>query len=220
LDAVIVTGDIAQEPTLDTYHRFIELLRPLGVPVCCTPGNHDRRDLFYNTITQSDICSSKPLQLERWSIISVDSVVDGADHGSVTPNTLARLEQDLQRYANRPTLVITHHHPLPCGSPWLDDKGLNNAQRLLDTLAKHPQVRVLCYGHIHQLKRDRIGEIELIAGPSTCLQFEPESWRQSFSDFRPAYNLLRLDDVGTVDCTVHRIEPDPTDQAWDQRKLA
>lgn len=220
VDAVIVTGDIAQEPCQDTYRRFLELLRPLGIPVACTPGNHDDRAVFYAAIEASDFCSAGPLVLDEWAILAVDSVVDGANHGKISCAALSRLQAELDDHKHLPTMVITHHHPIPCGSPWMDDIGLAEAQQLLDTLANHPQVKALCYGHIHQEKQDRIGSIDFFAGPSTCLQFEPESWQQSFSDYRPAYRLYRLNSSGVIDSSVHRIEAPSCNQSWDNRKLA
>src|SRR5204863_6572219 len=40
-DAVLVTGDIAEDPAPAVYADFRARMERLGVPVLCLPGNHD-----------------------------------------------------------------------------------------------------------------------------------------------------------------------------------
>ena len=41
VDALVVTGDHAEDGSIATYRRSIEVLTRLGVPVITLPGNHD-----------------------------------------------------------------------------------------------------------------------------------------------------------------------------------
>jgi 3',5'-cyclic AMP phosphodiesterase CpdA len=43
-DVVLITGDCVDEGRVTEYQRFVELLRPLNIPVYVIPGNHDHRD--------------------------------------------------------------------------------------------------------------------------------------------------------------------------------
>ncbi len=40
LDAIVVTGDIADDGCRPTYERFRSIMDRIGVPVVCAPGNH------------------------------------------------------------------------------------------------------------------------------------------------------------------------------------
>ncbi|MBT8132499.1 MAG: metallophosphoesterase, partial [Gammaproteobacteria bacterium] len=40
-DAILVSGDIAQDESEGAYEVFRECFSDLGVPVFCLPGNHD-----------------------------------------------------------------------------------------------------------------------------------------------------------------------------------
>src|SRR5580700_794316 len=44
--AVLLSGDLADEPSDVAYEQVSELLAPLGVPVHAIPGNHDGRELL------------------------------------------------------------------------------------------------------------------------------------------------------------------------------
>ena len=41
IDLIVHTGDLAQNPTPVTYHRYLEHMNTLGIPFFHTPGNHD-----------------------------------------------------------------------------------------------------------------------------------------------------------------------------------
>ena len=40
-DAILVTGDIAEDQTSGAYQMLRDILEPAGCPVYCLPGNHD-----------------------------------------------------------------------------------------------------------------------------------------------------------------------------------
>src|SRR5512136_765359 len=45
-DAILVTGDIADDRSAPAYDHFRKQLRDQGAPVLCLPGNHDTPSLM------------------------------------------------------------------------------------------------------------------------------------------------------------------------------
>ena len=44
IDALLVSGDLTDDGTSESYTRFQELMAPLNLPVLVVPGNHDKRE--------------------------------------------------------------------------------------------------------------------------------------------------------------------------------
>jgi Icc protein len=63
---------------------------------------------------------------------------------------LLLLTGDLSQDGNPETLIGLHHPPLLVNSDWLDSSTLQNSEELFETIARHPQVRLVVFGHIHQ----------------------------------------------------------------------
>jgi hypothetical protein len=53
-------------------------------------------------------------------IVALDTTVPGKHHGEVDDPAVAWLAKKLEEDPERPTLLLMHHHPFPCGIPYLD----------------------------------------------------------------------------------------------------
>jgi Icc protein len=93
---------------------------------------------------------------------------------------------------HRPVMVCLHHPPLPVGSAWLDSVGLTNADELLAVLDRHPTVRLVLGGHVHQEYVQRRRGALVLATPSTCAQFTPRTERCVMDLKPPGYRWLDL----------------------------
>jgi Icc protein len=60
--------------------------------------------------------------------------------------------------------------PLPVGD-CIDGVGLRNAEEFLAVLARHPCVRLLLDGHVHQEFARPHGGALVLTTPATCAQF-------------------------------------------------
>jgi 3',5'-cyclic-AMP phosphodiesterase len=129
-DAVIATGDLADDGSTATYERLAPILASIAPIARWTAGNHDDRSAM--TSTSAALSSEEPIKLGRWVMVLADSQWPGHDAGQLEEARLERLRTSLAAYADRPTLVAMHHPPIgPCPN---FDCGLRNADDLLDEL--------------------------------------------------------------------------------------
>ena len=98
----------------------------LGTPLVRALANEGR-----DADLRADLLDDQ-LDLGDWSIIAIDTHVDGAEGGYVAPAALARLREQLTRSDARFVIVVGHHPPLPIGTPWLDKGCIRNGAELLD----------------------------------------------------------------------------------------
>lgn len=203
-DAVLLTGDLADDGSAAAYGHLRSLLADAGCPVLCLAGNHDEPQILREVLAAAPFRCAGTLHAGGWCIAGLDTHVPGAEHGELSAQALAGLDETLRRHARGHVLVCLHHHPVPTGSPWLDGLGLRNARELFEVLDRHDCVRGLLWGHVHQRFEGRRGGVRLMATPSTCVQFRPRTRVPETDDLPPAYRWLRLHGDGTID----------TDIAW------
>lgn len=196
-DALLVTGDIVQDDP-GGYAHFRRLFGALQTPVLCLPGNHDDPALMRRELAQTPFVTGGHLELGRWRVILLDSVVPGSAGGALSPTSLAALDAALAQGRERPVLVCLHHHPVPMDSRWLDQVGLANAQEFFAVIDQHPNVRGILWGHVHQSFDALRQGVRLLATPSTCAQFLAHADEFAL-DARPAaYRTLELHPDGTI----------------------
>ena len=84
------------------------------------------------------------------------------------------------------------------GSAWLDSVGMANGDEVLERLRNLGRVRALAFGHVHQEYDDDYEGIRILATPSTCRQFKPDSDEFAVDENPPAYRRIELGADGTV----------------------
>lgn len=207
LDAIVVTGDIADDGCRPTYERFFALMSGLGVPVLCTPGNHE------DPAVAASVLNAPPLQmcgsatLAGWRLVLLSSHVSGNDSGWLPDHEIERLDRELAAAAGQHVLVCVHHQPLPVGSPWLDDVGLRNASDLHETLARHRrEARGVIFGHVHQAFDSTHAGLRWLGAPATCAQFAPHTTTCVMDLRPPGFRWLRLQPEGDIETEVVWLE--------------
>jgi Icc protein len=95
---------------------------------------------------------------------------------------------------------------VPIGSPWLDTMMVDNAAEFFAVLDRHPQVRAVLWGHVHQTCDQVRRGVRLLASPSTCIQFQPQSAGFALDEAAPGYRWLELHDSGVIETGVVRLE--------------
>ena len=118
-DLVLATGDLSQDYSTDSYHRFAEMTRPLRRPIFWLPGNHDDGPLMRSVMPDFGISNAQQILLEGWQIIMLDTQVYSVPHGWLKPEQMSFLEQCLIEQPDRYTLICLHHNTFPVGSTWL-----------------------------------------------------------------------------------------------------
>ena len=145
------------------------------------------------------------VDLGHWRIILLDSSIPGAVPGYLADDQLQLLERALSEAPERHHLVCFHHHPVSIGCRWMEPIGLRNPDALFAVLERHPQVRAVLWGHIHQEFDQQRGGIRLLASPSTCVQFAPGSEEFQVDTTAPGYRWLRLHADGRLETGVSRV---------------
>ncbi|QSA97976.1 3',5'-cyclic-AMP phosphodiesterase [Methylococcus sp. EFPC2] len=204
-DLCLLTGDLAQEARPQTYRRLRAYLEELGVPCYCLPGNHDSPAVIAEHLAGASVFYQRTLLLPDWQIVFLDSTIAGDPGGFLADEQLAALEDALLAHPDRHVLVALHHSPLATGSQWLDTMRVENAEEFLALLARYPRVRAVVYGHVHQAMDERIGDLRLIAAPSTCFQFKPASGDFALDPLPPGYRWIELYPDGRIETGVERV---------------
>lgn len=167
-EAILVTGDIANNGGESEYALFQEQLKPLSVPVFWIPGNHDDSVVMSNTIEQKHFSDEKSVALADWQLLLLDSQIVGKDHGHISAAEFAFLSTELRQHSTRPTLVALHHTPCsPCVGFGCQ---LDNHEEFLALLKTHPQVKLVLAGHTHQAEKTSLDGLDVFTAPSTFAQ--------------------------------------------------
>jgi Icc protein len=75
---------------------------------------------------------------------------------------------------------------------------------LFAVLDRHPQVKLVLFGHIHQDYNQTRHGVQYLGTPSTCIQFEPGSAEFALDEEKPGFRILHLYDNADWWTTVKR----------------
>jgi Icc protein len=195
--ALLVTGDLVQDDAAG-YAHFRRLFAALGPPVLCLPGNHDEPEAMQRELSGKPFVLGGFADFGRWRIVLLDSYLPGSASGALSAQALGGLEEALAGAGTRHCMVCLHHHPVPMGSRWLDRVGLTNAAEFLHVIDKHPNVRAVVWGHVHQSYDALRKGVRLLATPSTCAQFLPNSDDFAVDRRPPGYRTFELRADGSL----------------------
>lgn len=204
-DLALLTGDLVQDPEAATYARLRRCLDALPCPALWLPGNHDDPRLAAAALTDGDCWSQNHRLLGPWVLICLDSTIPRSPAGRLADSELARLQDLLDRHADRHALIALHHPPIPTGSAWLDTMMLANADRFFRILAPHTRTKSVVCGHIHQELDMQVEGIRVLGTPSTCFQFRPRETDFGLDFVPPGWRWIELGPDGTLTTRVRRL---------------
>jgi Icc protein len=206
-DLLLLTGDLSQDETPESYQYLQSVVSPLAIPTYWIPGNHDDLLLMEQILNQSPIFPHKSFQQGGWQFILLNSTVPGCVYGELSRSSLEWLDVQLQNSNQLPTLIALHHPPLPVNSAWMDNISLQNSDELLTILDRYPQIRLVIFGHIHQeFERKRQG-IHYLGTPSTGFQFAPNLQEFQLDNLPPGFRLFKLYPDGRWETQIKRVKP-------------
>lgn len=204
IELVLGTGDISQDGSPTSYQYFAEQADRIDAPMRWMAGNHD-----VSSVQSESSAAQKWLQpvcdLGAWRIIMLDSSVDGSVFGHLSAAQLELLEQALSSAGERHVLVALHHQPVPIQSAWLDKIGVRNADDFLAVTDRFTNIRGIIWGHVHQEFEQLRKGVRMLAAPSTCVQFKPQSQDFALDNTAPGYRWFKLSDDGSFTTGVSRI---------------
>jgi Icc protein len=203
-DLILLTGDLGQDPSADSYRRICRHLQTYATPCLCLPGNHDDWKLMETELNEGLVSCRKHLLLKNWQIIALNSQKPVSPIGLITREELVFLEQTLA--ANQmPALLAVHHHCVASQSDWMDTMKIENGEELLAVAEYFPQVKAITCGHLHQEMQTSYKHIAIFAAPASCFQFKPYATEFELDTLPPGYRIFELFDDGSLHSDCHRV---------------
>ncbi|WP_157001327.1 metallophosphoesterase [Agromyces laixinhei] len=155
IDAIVVTGDVADLGEPDAYRRARESLDPLaertGARLVWAMGNHDERAAFRSELLgepPGDAPVHRAVEVDGLRIITLDSTVPGFHHGELDDASLDWLAAALDEPAAHGTVVAMHHAPIATPLALMDVLELRGQDRFAEVLSGS-DVRLILGGHLH-----------------------------------------------------------------------
>lgn len=208
-DIALVTGDLVHDETEQGYKVLREGLAEFSIPVHLIPGNHDDLGFMQAEFSKGQINCNKQIIMGDWQVILLNSQIPGQVGGHLDRLELDWLEKCLNNGSVSHSIVFLHHQPVPIGTKWLDSLGLDNADPLFELIARFKQVKALVWGHVHQEFDEERAGVRLLATPSTCIQFKPNTEDFVLDFIPPGYRWFRLHADGRFETGVERLAEIP-----------
>lgn len=193
---VIATGDLVSDGSLGSYRQLRTLLAPLAAPIHFAMGSRDSRADFRRVFDMTAAPTDEPIfsAFEEGGVgfLLLDSTLPGKDEGWLSPEQLAWLDAELAAHPARPTWIFLHHQPLPIYIRWLDRSTLQEPDGLLTILSRHPQVRAVAYGHVHQSRVWRYGKALFLGVPALAFQYSSVHQEETITQEPPGFRLVEI----------------------------
>lgn len=198
-DLIALTGDLVQDQP-EAYGYLELLFDGLGAPVLIIPGNHDVPEELTRRLSRAPFQVGGSHALGGWVFVLAATWFAGARDGEgwLGPDELERIDAALATHRDRHALVLLHHQPIPMEAAGLDGLGLRDADRFLEIIGRHPQVRAVVWGHAHQSLDVYRGATRWLCAPSTCMQFRPRDPGFVVDGRPPGYRVIELHEDGRV----------------------
>lgn len=171
IDALLISGDISDDGSAESYRHFKELLAPLDLPFYVIPGNHDAREPMRAAFNGDGYFAETGKlnwhrQIGDTHLIGLDTLIEGEKDGMLDAQTLTYLKDTLSSIGDDPVLLALHHPPFRTGIRFMDDIRLKNSAELLEVLSGfNGELRIVC-GHIHCMMTVSFGRHVVISAPS------------------------------------------------------
>lgn len=204
-DLLLLTGDLSQDGSAESYSTLQTLLKPLDIPTYWVPGNHDEPDVMAEVLHQAPVSPQKSFHAGGWHFLLLSTCIPGRVHGHIASEELEWLDNELSQSKGEPALIAFHHPPFLVGSDWMNDIGLSNADELFAVCDRHPHIKLVLFGHIHQEFSRRRNGVQYLGTPSTCIQFKPNSSEFCLDEAQPGLRMITLYPNGEWQSAIQRI---------------
>ena len=154
IDALVISGDLADSGEPAAYELLLELVQPvvdrLGCELVLTGGNHDERAPLARVLfgVEGDDPQDRVTTVRGLRLITLDSAVPGYHHGGFSDDQYAWLASELATPAEHGTILVIHHAPITYRSPVMQLLDFDDVDRLRAALVG-TDVRAVLSGHLH-----------------------------------------------------------------------
>ncbi|OGI19943.1 MAG: hypothetical protein A3B68_00140 [Candidatus Melainabacteria bacterium RIFCSPHIGHO2_02_FULL_34_12] len=193
-ELIIVTGDLSQDCTFESYQFLSNLLDKTGIKYYFLPGNHDDVDILNKVFDFQWIKNEADYSIEfkNYLFYIIDTSLYPNDYGELSGAQLLKFEKYLNENKNKQTIVFMHHHPILIESPWLDAMMLKQADKFNSIIKNHPQIKAVLFGHIHQVVEQKINGTYYASAPATCYQALAKTKMFTVEKHTPGYRIIEI----------------------------
>ncbi len=213
-DAVIHTGDVANDPDDEAYRIAQEVFSELNVPIYYATGNHDdvvmmREHLKFGDhepmVPESDNRLCYRAQVGDLSAFILDAKVppEEGPHGFLPQNQFDALAAAISGNSD-PFAVFVHFPPRPIGAKWIDENlPITNGDELHELLKAEggDRFKGVFFGHLHRGLQIYDEGILYSAVSSSACQFtaDPDGESCEFlPDVPVCFNHITFSDCGAT----------------------
>ena len=169
-DMIILTGDITNNGYLVEFEQAKKYLEMFEAPLFAIPGNHDSRNIGYQTF--EEIIGERSWKLtmdEEVTVIGLDSSSPDESRGHIGNPQHMWLEHQLDECVINEnfTIVALHHHVVPIPQTGRERNVLSDAGDILKTLTTH-EVDLVLSGHKHVSNIWKINDTLIVNAGSLC----------------------------------------------------
>jgi 3',5'-cyclic-AMP phosphodiesterase len=173
-DAIIFTGDLADQGEADAYRKLRTVVEPfaaeLGAELVWVMGNHDNRTELRRFLLD-EAPSMAPLDrvrmLDGLRIVTLDTSVPGHHYGEISGSQLDWLAGQLATPAPDGTILALHHPPIPSVLDLAVTVELRD-QAGLGRVVKGTDVSAILAGHLHYSTNATFVGIPVSVASATC----------------------------------------------------
>ena len=169
-DYFILTGDVSEDCSPESYLYIAELISQFETPVYWVAGNHDNEELMTDIFKQFFwFQKEKIIELANWDIILADTYVAGKVYGLLAEEELGRIRALIQK-SKKNIAIFMHHPPVKTNRPEIDSKLLLNQKALWQITDKNDKVQLVACGHAHNEYLFKHSTINIEVTPATAFQ--------------------------------------------------
>jgi Icc protein len=201
-DYLLLSGDLAEDGSEAAYRYLAQFMKAFGVPVLTVPGNHDRAMIQKKHFPDTAVEAPLVFDLPGWQLVLLNSVIEKEIAGTLTARMLDGLKQALAD-SSLPKIIVLHHQPVLCGSPWIDRFPLLNAGEMMSLLDDKENVKAVLWGHIHQSFEAQHQAIRLLGSPSSAANSLSGFEKFTFDEAGPSFRWMKLGRAGEFDTGIY-----------------
>ncbi len=199
-DIIIITGDLTDDGYYKSFQKAEKYLQMLQAPIFAVPGNHDSRNIGYETFEK--LIGERTWKLTKeneFTIIGLDSSVPDVNYGQIGREQQLYLEAQLEQAQeeNLTSIVALHHHVIPIPKTGRERNILTDAGDILQTIVNN-NVSMVISGHKHVPNIWKLEETLFISAGSLS------SYKLRGEDIN-SYNTYQIKN-DTVEIVMHRID--------------
>lgn len=207
VDAIIFTGDLSQDHSLESYQNFVKAVKEINItkPIYFIEGNHDQTSLLQSELNGDPFVADKTITTDAWEFYLLNSQTD-TPAGKISSDSLHMLA--VQEDNTRHQFIFMHHNPVNVHY-FIDKHALENQDEFWQQAQKNTNLKGVACGHVH--REITIGAykaqntVPVYTCPATSIQFDPMNDGVSALDERPGYRRFIFFSSGEVVTQVYRV---------------